>query len=382
MSMGMEGGLSFPSGIEEPQRESGKKVVDQKLHCLFISGGMGTNAGISGIKEGLEKQYGVRKVEAFNSVFNFQDPQNPNRFNEMADFIQKHAREGLDIVAHSLGAAELKKAIDKVKKRDEAFFENEENTKNLHIILIAPSGFLKGIDGPFRFLARTIRFVREQSPKSNTLLRGIDALTAFPPQDISSSDLALALREAMPELSQYQKDQKSFSLAAVSSKDNFASHLPDVQKKEIADYSALIRSAIENRNYDGLRVLVKAYGEKLSKPLAEVYAGSLELEEKLILEETRMSMLSSIGGYIGLLNTLVKGFGSKTMEEIADLEQKGVKLDLVISEYDIFMRLKDAIAFFNGLSVDASQNVHLVQGVAHAFPALRAMGFGKMASSL
>ncbi|MBI2613714.1 MAG: hypothetical protein HYW62_02995 [Candidatus Levybacteria bacterium] len=380
--------MSEPGGgeIQTPPFKSevqpSPEVVNLKPHCLFISGGKGTNAGIRGIKEGLEKQYGVGRVEAFNSVYNFEDPQNPNRFNEMADFIQEHAKEGLDIVAHSLGAAELKKAIDKVKARDREFFENEENTKNLHIILIAPSGFLKGIAGPIRFLTRTVRFAREQSPKSNTLLRGIDALTAFPPEGIAPEDLIVALREAMPELSQYQKDQKSFSLDAVASKDNFVSHLSDAQKEEIADYSALIRSAIENRNYDVLRDLVKEYGEKFRKPLAEIYAGSFELEEEPILEATRISILSAMGGYIGLMNTLIKGFGSKTMEEFADLERKGVKLDLVISEYDVLMRLKEAIAFFNGSSTDASQGVHLVQGVAHAFPALQAIGFGEMIKNL
>jgi hypothetical protein len=131
-----------------------------------------------------------------------------------------------------------------------------------------------------------------------------------------------------------------------------------------------------------LRDLVKAYGEKFQEPLVKVYAGSLNPEEEMAREETRVSILSSIGGYIGLINTLIKGFGSKTMGEIADLERKGVKLDLVISEYDIFMRLKDAIAFFDGSSTDASQNVHLVQGVAHAFPALQPTVFGKMVSDL
>ena len=376
--MSEPGGGEIPTPFSNNELKPSPELINRKPHCLFISGGMGTYAGIRGIKDGLEQQYGIGKVEVFNSVFNFEDPQNPNRFEQMADNIQEHAKEGLDIVAHSLGAAELKKAIDVVKRRDKTFFENKENTENIHVVLIAPSGFLKGIDGPFRFLSRTIRFVREQSPKSNTLLRGIDALTAFPPIGVTSEDLTLALREAMPELSQYQEDQERFSLSTVGSEENLASRLSDVQKKEIADYSAVIRLAIDNKNYSGLRKLVKAYGEKLSKPLAEVYAGSLGLEEAPIAEATRATM----GGYIGLLDTLIKGFGSKTMKEIADLEQKGVKLDLVISEYDIFMRLKDAIAFFDGSSTDASQSVHLVQGVAHAFPALQPIGFGEMINNL
>lgn len=60
-------------------------------HCLFLSGGMGTYAGIRGIREGLEKQYGVGNVDIFNSIFST-DPQNPKRFKQMADVIQRHAK--------------------------------------------------------------------------------------------------------------------------------------------------------------------------------------------------------------------------------------------------------------------------------------------------
>ncbi|MBI4089633.1 MAG: hypothetical protein HY424_02905 [Candidatus Levybacteria bacterium] len=367
---------------------SPEQKAPPKPHCLFISGGTGTYAGIRGIEKGLEVSYGDRKVDVFNSIFST-DPPNPKRFEQMADVIEDCAKDGLDIIAHSLGAAELKKAIDVVKKRDKAFFENRENTSNIHIVLISPSGFLKGIDGPFRFLSRTIRFSREQADmgalsKSNTLLRGIDALTAFPPDGIPSEELMLALRKAMPELSQYMENQKSFSLVTLTSEEGFTSHLSDLQKGEMKIYGESIRLAIKNRNYEGLRNLVKAYGEKLRKPLAKIHAGSLEPEKKQI-EETLLeakNVFVMIGGYIKLLDTLIKGFGSKTMEEIADLEKKGVKVDLVISEYDIFMRLKEAIAFFNGLSNNTSRKVHLVQGVTHAFPVLRVKGFGEKIKNL
>lgn len=384
-----ENGPSFSEiRLEVAGQEPAKENENIRTpHCLFISGAKGTNAGMRGIKEGLENQYGIGRVEAFNSVLSSEDPKNPERFEQMADFIQSHAREGLDIVAYSLGAAELKKAIDIVKKRDGTFFDNKENTQKLHIILISPSGFLKGIDGPFRFLSRTVRFVREEADigsfsKPNTLLRGIDALTAFPPDGINQEDLTLALREAMPELSQYQENQEDFSAATIPSKEDFAFHLTDDKKKEIDTYSASMRLAIENRNYSGLRELVKAYGEKLRGPLVQVFAGSFDNEEKLIREETRTSMLSSIGGYIGLLDVLINGFGGKTMDEIADLSQKGVKVDLVIPEYDTFMKLKDAVSFFNGLSTDASSGVHLAQGITHLFPALKPTGFAKMISDL
>src|SRR3989344_9686067 len=115
MSEAGRDGLPSPADLTIQIAESGKEI-NRKPYCLFISGGFGTNAGIHGINEGLRKQDGAKSGKGFNSVFNFEDPQNPNRFNEMADFIQAHAKDGLDIIAHSLGASELKKAIDQINK--------------------------------------------------------------------------------------------------------------------------------------------------------------------------------------------------------------------------------------------------------------------------
>jgi len=356
-----------------------EEEVNPKRHCLFLSGGMGTYAGIRGIQEGLEEQYGVGNVDIFNSVFST-DRQNPKRFEQMADLIQKHAKGGLDIVAHSLGAAELRKAIEIVKKRDETFFDRKENAENLHIALVSPSGFSEGIKGPFRFLARTWRFAREQADfgkasKKDTLFRGIDALTAAPPIGISPEELSKGLREAMPELSQYRE---GFTLIpVVDAKESFEPYLSDIQKKDIATYREMIRSAIENRNYFYLRSLIKAYGERLRKPLIEIYAGNFESVEAPIQEATKATM----GGYIGLLTTLVEGFGSKPMKELASLRQKGIRVDFVLPEYDIFMRLDEAIVFFEGKD-EALRHIKVAEGVAHAFPALQKMKFGEMVKNL
>lgn len=345
-----------------------------KPHCLFLSGGRGTYAGIRGIKEGLEQQYGVGNVDVFNSIFS-NDPQNPKRFEQMADNIQEHAKEGLDIVAHSLGAAELRKAVRIIKKRDEAFFSRKENAENLHIVLVSPSGFNKGIIERFKYLGRTYRHFSQEADmpliaRSKTLLRGIHALTAFPPQGISASDLALALREAMPELSQYRD---SFtSTPVVDTRESFESHLSDVQKEDIAIYSEIIRAAIENRNYSKLPSLIKIYGEKLRKPLAQTFAGNFESGDAQVLEATK----ATIGGYIGLLSTLIEAFGSKSMKELAKLRQKGIRVDFVFPEYDIFMRLDEAIAFFEGKD-KALKHIKVAEGVAHAYPALQKKRFGE-----
>lgn len=371
-------GTDASSSINYSQSElMSSQELGKGPYCLFISGGSGTSAGISGIKEGLERQYGAGKVDVFNSALDFEDPQNPKRFDQMADFVQSHSKEGLDIVAHSLGAVELKKTIDIVKKRDEAFFDKKENVENVNIVLISPSGFSEGIKGPFRFLGRILRYGYEQGglgfmSKSDSSFRGIDALTAFPPKGIKSQDLAEALRKAMPELSQLDKGQ-SAEIIPLQREDNYLNKLSDKEKLQQELYSAMMSNAIANGNYDGLRYLVIGYGKMLRKPLEQVYKGNFESTGAPILEATK----ATIGGYIELLNILVDAFGSKPMKELAKLKDKGVNVNFVIPEYDIIVPLDEAVAFFDGPD-EASKHIKVAEGVAHAFPALHKFEFGEM----
>jgi hypothetical protein len=357
--------------------------VDAEQYCLYISGATGTNAGIRGIKEGLEQQYGVGKVEAFNSILNFEDPQNPKRFEQMADFIQSHSRKGLDIIAHSLGTAELQEVIEVLKKRDKNFFDKKENVENLHIILISPSGFSKGIDGPLIYLSRLIRYARSQVDlglELNSPHRGIDALTAFPPEGITSEDLAVALRKAMPELSQLKADFPVETLPLVTERD-YSDKLTDFEKEQIKTYSDMMKIAIASQNYDGLRHLIIKYGENLKEPLKQVYAGSFESADAQAIKEIHETVLGYIGGYMGILRVAVDGFGSEPMKEIAKLQKKGVTVYFIVPEYDIILPLNEAIEFFDG-SEDASSHIKIAEGVAHAFPALQKNRFGEMVKDL
>src|SRR3989344_8298884 len=104
--MSMEDRSSSRPNVDALQIEPGRENVGQKPHCLFISAAMGTNAGIEGIRKGFEDEYGgERNVDAFNSILNPKDSKNLERFDQMATIIQEHAKTGLDIVVHSMGAA-------------------------------------------------------------------------------------------------------------------------------------------------------------------------------------------------------------------------------------------------------------------------------------
>lgn len=357
--------------VGQPRLESNKDIG--KPHCLFISGALGENRGIEGIKRSLEGEYGLGKVDAFNSILNLKDVSNPKRFEQMADVIQQHAKDGLDIVVHSLGVVELVRAIEIVKKRDEAFFDNKDNTKKLNIVLISPSGFNKGIVGVLRYLGRIYRFNREQGSwpvfsKADTLRRGIDALTAFPPDGISSVDLARALREAMPEISLDREEVKKISL---DKEENYKPYLSEDQRKRISDYSNMIRSAIENRNPEGLRHLVKKYGEIFKKTLDEVYIGSFDSTDSN--ETSNLTKMKMIGGLIGSLRSLNNALGSVPMRELEALQEKGVDIKFIVPEYDTDLRIEQAIAF-----LEKSDRATIAGGMTHQFPGLIKPQFGGM----
>lgn len=366
--------LNYSQSRSMSSQEGGKET-NANNYCLFLSGASAANADIRGIKAGLEKQYGVGKVEAFNSVFNFKDSQNPKRFEQMADFIQSHSKDGLDIVAHSLGAVELQEAIDVVKKRDKTFFDRKENVENLHIVLISPSGFSKNIKSSFEDLGRTLYYFYEELGSlpirnKNSPYRGIEALTAFPPEGIPSKDLAEALRKAMPELSQYDQSVKTVLL---EEEHKYSDNLSADKKEQVKIYSEMMKIAISNGNYDGLRHLVIAYGELLKDPLEQVWAGNFESTTAPIAEPTRATM----GGYIELMNTIVEAFGGKPMREIAQLQAKGVRVDFIVPEYEIIVPLENVIAFFDSPE-EAYAHTEVLEAVAHAWMALQAEATAKV----
>ena|SRR3990167_3009841 len=360
----------------QPEESQALPVPESKREanrCLFISGALATTAGIAGIKESLRTEYGIENVEAFGSIF-CSDPQNPRRFEQMADYIQSNSKDGLHVVAYSLGSSELLQAIKLIVKKDPNFFEKNENTKNLHISLVSPSGFNKGVIGGLRYFGRVLKFVRNEGgrevppgifkPKAPHL--GINALTAFPLAGIEPEELNEALRLAMPKLSQ-GIDREGIEKVPLEKGQRYLDKLTDEEKKTVKLYSEMFRSAIDNRNYKAVANLVERYGEVFQNPLWKVFGGDFESTKTPMIEQTK----SIVGGYIGLLRTLrtlVDAFGSAPMKELAKLKEKGVKMDFVIPEYDIYMKLDQAIKFFEGPE-KSSNNIRMIEGAAHSYGA-------------
>jgi len=103
------------------------------------------------------------------------------------------------------------------------------------------------------------------------------------------------------------------------------------------------------------------------EPLGRVYAGDFEDTPAPILEATK----SSVGGYIQLLRTLTSAAFNFPMREIEKLQAKGVSVDIVVPEYDIWKPTQEAVGEVG------EQNVIVSERVAHAYLALQANLFGQ-----
>ena len=354
--------------------------VEHKPHALFIAGGMGTYKGISDIKAGLKEAYGLENVTVFNSILS-SDPQNPKRFKQMADVVMNNIDKGVHIIVHSLGASEARKMIKQIKRKDPEFFNNPYNIENLHITLVSPAS-IKGVAGPFRFLAKTWRFAREQAEtpisKKRTLLRGIDSLTAFPPQNIPDAELTQAMRDAFGKLSQYEEGViEGEDVVLFNPEFTYFNKLDDKKKEDLETHDKKLKLAIDSKNYVNLRKLVAERGELLRQPLADVFAGKFkdtsgESADDPILEATRATM----GGYIDLFNTLVSAISNLPLKEMEELQRRGVRVNFVVPEYDIWKSTEEARRFFNSLE-KAKGNVVVAERGAHAYLALQPKLFSK-----
>jgi hypothetical protein len=338
-------------------------------HAIFVSGGQGTYARIRGIYEGLKQAYGEKKVKVFNSILS-KDPQDRTRWFKMKQEIQHNIHSGVHLVLHSLGSSEGRFPLKALRR--EGFFDKKENVDNMHITLVAPAS-PRGLLAPFRFLSRTIKLAREvgESPisKKYSLRRGIDSLTAFPPENMEDAALTQGVRNALDDLSQHRKNLDVIPFVA---EQTYTDRLSVQQKAQVSEYDTLLKLAIHNNDHAAVRKFVAARGELLRKPLEQVDLGNYEASAKPIMEATK----STIGGYIALLRTITSAAFNFPLREMKILQRKGVKVDIIVPEYDMFKPADEA-----ALDV-GHKNVHVAERSGHAYLPLQAKRFAKSVREL
>lgn len=325
----------------------------QPRHCLVLTGMMTNDAGINaeyGLKQGFDKVYGAENVIVFNSAISVDTP-NPNRYVEMAKIIQDRAREGLDIVAHSLGAEELRRAIKIVKKRQPDFFTQPDVQENLKIIIDSPSGFNKG-------LKQKIRYGRGMTKLDAPVGVAVDALDAFPMPEVSAQALD-------PVLADISNLREGFSSAIQEPISNEV-YLSDENKVSMGNSAQAVASALETDDPEAALEAFVARGDALKEPLTRAFEGTPAKVEKGKLK------LSALG-----IRTAFRAFGKKALKDFSALSKSGVKIYAKAPQFDFLVPV-EMLAYLYENEDQARDHIEIVEKSGHRGFALQSERYARL----
>jgi hypothetical protein len=315
-----------------------------KRHCIFISGMGGFHDGLSGIRKGLKEAYGGEEnITVFNSIFSPDQP-NPHRFEQIANSIAYHLEKEngqLDIIVHSLGAAELYNALKVLKRSDKNYFKNAERNKNLHIILVGPSGSSANYTEKTRYLKNVIRMARKEmtntplGTKSHTLERGILSLTQFPAKNIP--DIAEKTRKVLPEFWSNRHDGIS-DIPFKAERDN-NEYLSDDQR-ELTALDAKLNDTTSNEE---IRDFIRQRGEIVRSSIEPLWSAAHEPGTTPSTEPLKPHIRAK-----GLFKTIFRGLGNEPIKKFQELAKKGIRISWLVPEYDI-VPIKRVLRFYDKL---------------------------------
>lgn len=227
---------------------------------LFISGGLGANHGLVGIEKAFREVTGSRDVKVMNSVVSMDVP-NPKRHEEQAIFIKEQLEAGreVEVVTHSLGSLEATRAINLILKEDAHFFDDSALAGRLTLNYTASSGFDRGAIHEAKFLAKYIAL-------GGSVNTGINAVTAFPPQNMSNEELADGVRFIFGK-------EKPEGMLPFEDTDGNYEKLPDQIQDLLIVSDAQLKEALEREKKLAARNRLKHRGKIVSGELQKVFDG-------------------------------------------------------------------------------------------------------------
>ena len=371
-------------GNKEKQPSTGSNTssesltVRQSRHCIFISGMGGFYSSLRRLREGLDEAYGGSKnVTVFNSIYSSDQP-NHRRFEQIADSIAYRLEDGpLDIVANSLGATELYRALSVLEEIDENYFGNRERNENLHIILVGPSGSSRNFIEKVAYARGVMRMARKEltytplRQKSETLIRGVASLTQFPAETIP--DIARKIRSALP---------KTWS--------NRRSIITDI----------LFEPKTYNRQYltHGQIARLTSIDERLNTATSSEDISALLRQRGEIAKEAMQSLVDNTGDnsedtsspgsfkpYFkakGLFTTLIMAMGGGPLNKFKELAIEGVQVSWLVSEFDYVVPIDRALRFYDQLGYNPNNHIRVQELWPHTGPLAQPSAFGQIVFSL
>src|SRR5882724_1309688 len=328
-------------GVEA--RSQRTETEPKPRHCLFIPGMNATNSGIAaelGIGPSLANAYGgVENVSVFNSIISTDKP-NIERFTKMANVIKEYSETGLDIVIHSLGAAELYKVIQLLKREDPKFFKDQKRKENLHFVMIGPSGSSKGLKERITYPFRVLGGATDMQ---------YSAMTAFPIQSISPE----ALTKVNSDVSNKRDDIPTIPFQNFRTNKEY---LNDAEHAMLLTYDAKLQQAYEREDIKEAKRVIKARTKAIHRPLQQVFEGTTVIS-------TEKPGRRIIGGRQGL-GVILRAFGKKPMEEFMRLSDMGYQVDYLVPEFDTVKPLEKIVRLFQGR--DTALRVNVIESSGHA----------------
>ncbi len=315
---------------------------ERPRHCLILPGMMTNTAGLHaeyGMIEGFAKVYNGREnITAFNSSVSIDEP-NPRRYQDMANVIKDHAASGIDIVAHSLGAEELRRAIRIIKKEEPEFFQREAVKENMRIVLDSPAGFNKGIK-------QRIHYGRGMTQLDGPLGVSIDALDAFPMQGISADDLDKILG---PQSNTQEGISRSSADTAVSND----VYLSEEQESALSGHEAQIAAVVESEPEEALRLFLER-GDSVKDPLKQSFEGTPDK-----IDDKGKLKISALG-----VRTAIRAFGSKAFKDFVKLREEGISVEVKMPQFDLLIPIEILVKFY-GDEDAAKEHVEMIEKSGH-----------------
>ncbi len=378
------------------ESEAQRSDIINNTFCLFIPEALSTKANVRGIQHALEDHYpqsANSSVLSIDSIISRKGILRQKRFELMADRIlgEYNAHRAITALVYSYGAPEFVKTMAHIEKEYPALFEDGSDfLSNINLAMVAPFGFMENAGQVGQLITRFARMVHTHKdvpfiPPSP--LKGVAAVSLIPIVGMNASETSDALRKAYPELSQANGAGALVDLKTIRDFTEQANFSP-AEAVEIAELDVCLCAAAKNQQWSVFRSLLTQRGLLLRRHLAIAHTGvyfadkqthdNEEIEEG-ILRKTAQALL----GFKHIVTLFMMSLKGKPYKKIAELKAKGMKVKMIILEFDTMVMLAEAKAFLGELKEGESPNIVVLPRATHSsfmyqgedvVKALRALG--------
>ena len=383
------------------------------LH-IYLPGIMGSDQGMKPIydvvSKAVEEHYPGAQFEGKNSYISPDTLKLPDRDRHilLARKVIAALSEQRDVhlYGHSLGAIELSRVMELVKRYRPDLKNDHPDLQKIHIVLMSPAGFGNGLRQTVEMLGRLKNIVTAGVESSGHIYgletvaylpikaKGADANSAtfisppeqagminrFHPRESQRGDFGGADGVANDIPFVYQQP-----IAEVAEK-RFA-HLSETEKQQLANIDQNIWQHAEAGDEAAVRADLVERGRLLSKYTQASYEGKpLGEEAETTPAEEKAADKATWGLYaqalLGSGRLLVGMLTGKTYKEIKSLHDAGVDISFLVPEYDTLVKMEEIVDLLGKEEIE--KKTILLKSTTHSSssnsPSMLAAAIGRLKS--